>query len=69
MHTARNTAPFLRKIVSEHRNIARILQMRDDLVRNVYNFDKLSFGIELWQSAYYNHVKRGRMPCKKARIF
>ena len=35
------------------------MRKRTDLVRIVYNFDKLSYAIELWQIAYYNRVKRG----------
>ena len=29
-----------------------------DLVRIVYNYDRLPLRVELWQSAYYNLVKQ-----------
>ena len=45
--------------MATHPNLDWIYKLSADLVRIVYNFDKLSRAIELWQSVYYNLVKRG----------
>ena len=45
--------------MAKRTNLVRISEKRIDLVRIVYNFDKLPRAIELWQSAYYNQDKRG----------
>ncbi len=41
------------RIVTENEEVAA------DLVRMMYNFDKPSLTIEMWQTAYYNQSKRG----------
>jgi hypothetical protein len=50
-------------------NLDWIYGKTPDLVRIVYNFDKLSLAIELWQSAYYNLVKRGLNHAKERAYF
>jgi hypothetical protein len=49
----------MRPIVAKRPKLDWIFKKRFDLVRIVYNYDNLFSAIELWQSAYYNQVKRG----------